>query len=71
MLNNTKYNSESNDLQGIVENQLVTGLGGMDTTAANAPDFNQGKRPESSIRRDRRRRRSSGFALGGWRVTSW
>jgi len=71
MLNNTKYNSESNDLQGIVENQLVTRLSGTDTTAANAPDFNQEKRTERSLRRDRRSRRSSGFAAGGWRVASW
>ena len=70
MLNNTKYKSESGELQGIVEDQLVTRLGDIDTTAANAPDFNQVKREERSIRRERRRR-SGGFAAGGWQVTSW
>ena len=70
MLINTKHKSESGVLQGIVEDQAVTRLRGMDATAANAPDFNQVKRKERSIRRERRRR-SSGFAAGGWRVTSW
>lgn len=70
MLNNTKYKSESGVLQGIVEDQAVTRLRGMDTIAANAPDFNQVKREERSIRRERRRR-SSSFAAGGWRVASW
>ena len=70
MLINTKHKSESGILQGIVEDQAVTRLRGMDTTAANAPDFNQLKREERSIRRERRRR-SSGFVAGGWRVTSW
>jgi len=71
MLNNTKHKSELDELQGIVEDQLVTRLRGINTTAANTSDYNQVVSTERSIRRERRNRRASGFSAGGWRVTAW
>ena len=71
MLNNTKHKSELDELQGIAEDQLVTRLRGINTTAANTSDYNQVVSTERSIRRERRNRRASGFSAGGWRVTAW
>ena len=71
MLINTKHKSELDKLQGIAEDQLVTRLRGINTTAANTSDYNQVVSTERSIRRERRNRRASGFSAGGWRVTAW
>ena len=71
MLNNTKDKSELGELQGLDEGQLVSRLRGINRTAANASDYNQAGSTERSVRRERRQRRTSGFAAGGWRVTAW
>ena len=71
MLINTKHKSELDKVQGIGEDQHVTRLRGINRTAANASDYNQVASTERSVRRERRHRRASGFATGGWRVTAW
>ena len=71
MLNNTKYKSELDELQGIIEDQFVTQLSGIDRTAANTADYKQLESTERSVRRERRNRRASGLAARGWRVSAW
>ena len=71
MLINTKHKSELDKVQGIGEDQRVSRLGGINQTAANASDYNKAESTERSVRRERRYRRASGFAAGGWRVTAW
>ena len=71
MLNNTKHKSELGELQSVGEDQLVSRLRVINRTAANASDYSQVGSAERSLRRERRHRRASGFAAGGWRVTAW
>lgn len=71
MLNNTKYKSELDELQGISDDQFVTRLSGIDSAAANTPDYKQVEATERSLRRERRYRRTSSLAAGGWRVSAW
>jgi len=71
MLNNTKYKSELDELQQIVEDRLVTTLSGAAVVAANQPDFGQAKSAERSTRRVRQYGYRSGLRTSGWRVSAW
>lgn len=71
MLNKTEYISQTSTPNEVVDNQTLIKVSVEERTAANAPRFDQARSAERRLRRERRYRRNTGLAVGGWRVTTW